>query len=87
MGTLIQSYGLTERDFHNSMLGGSDWKTGITPTAVPLKGNNDVLNLTRPDVIADIHFRNSKVIKPILIKERLSIVIRIIVRCRIIQGL
>ena len=57
MGTLIQSYGLTEHDFHNSMLGGSDWKTGITPTAVPLKGNNDVLNLTRPDVIADIHRR------------------------------
>ena len=57
MGTLIQSYGLTERDFHNSMLGGSDWKTSITPTAVPLKGNNDVLNLTRPDIIADIHRR------------------------------
>ena len=55
MGTLIQTYGLTERDFHSPALGNADWKSGIAPTAIPLKGNNDVLNLTRPDIVADIH--------------------------------
>ena len=46
MGTKIQSYGLTEQDFR-----------GYRFQDVPglLKGNNDVLSLTRPDVIADIH--------------------------------
>ncbi len=48
MGTLIQQYGLAEEDFRNERL-----------AAVPglLKGNNDMLCLTRPDVIADIHRR------------------------------
>lgn len=48
MGTMIQSYGLTETDFR-----GERFKD------VPgqMKGNNDVLNLTRPDVILDIHRR------------------------------
>ena len=46
MGTKIQSYGLTEQDFRGDRF-----------LDVPglLKGNNDVLSLTRPDVIADIH--------------------------------
>ena len=49
MGTVIQEYGLTEDDF--SVPGGS-------PSSLfPQKGNNDVLNLTRPDVITDIHER------------------------------
>jgi 5-methyltetrahydrofolate--homocysteine methyltransferase len=46
MGSLIQEYGLTEADF----------RKGIE-TDVPLKGNNDVLNLTRLDVVASIHER------------------------------
>ena len=46
MGSLIQEYGLTETDF----------RKGIE-TEVPLKGNNDVLNLTRLDVVASIHER------------------------------
>ena len=46
MGTMIQKFGLNETDFR-----GSRFKT----SKVQLKGNNDVLNLTRPDVIADIH--------------------------------
>lgn len=46
MGTMIQQYGLTEEDFR-----GEQFKD------VPglMKGNNDILCLTRPDVIADIH--------------------------------
>ena len=50
MGSLIQEYGLTEEDFHQGI-----------DVEVPLKGNNDVLNITRPDVIASIHERYLKV--------------------------
>jgi 5-methyltetrahydrofolate--homocysteine methyltransferase len=46
MGTQIQGYKLTEEDFCGHRF--SHWP-------VPLKGNNDLLNLTRPDVIAAIH--------------------------------
>ena len=46
MGTKIQTYGLTEEDFRGDRFA---HLTG------QLKGNNDVLSLTRPDVIADIH--------------------------------
>ena len=46
MGTMIQKYGLAEEDYHNG------------PLAVckkELKGNNECLNLTRPDIIKAIH--------------------------------
>lgn len=46
MGTQIQGFKLTEEDFQGSRFG--DWP-------IPLKGNNDLLNLTRPDVISAIH--------------------------------
>lgn len=46
MGTQIQNYRLTEADFQGSRF--ADWE-------IPLKGNNDLLNLTRPDVIGEIH--------------------------------
>ncbi len=46
MGSLIQSYGLEEADFRGS-------RFGSHPT--PLQGNNDLLSLTRPDVIEAIH--------------------------------
>ena len=48
MGTMIQTYNLSEEDFRGERFG--DFKG-------QMKGNNDVLNLTRPDVIADIHRR------------------------------
>lgn len=48
MGTMIQGYGLTEEDFR-----GERYKD----VEGQLKGNNDVLSLTRPDVILDIHRR------------------------------
>ncbi len=46
MGTKIQTYGLTEADFRGDR---------FTHLAGQLKGNNDVLSITRPDVISDIH--------------------------------
>ncbi|MFT6291186.1 MAG: 5-methyltetrahydrofolate--homocysteine methyltransferase [Ilumatobacter sp.] len=46
MGTSIQNLALTEQDFRAGIL---------TDHPVDLFGNNDMLSLTRPDVIADIH--------------------------------
>lgn len=48
MGTMIQRYSLREEDFRGALF-----------AHVPgtMKGNNDILCLTRPDVIADIHRR------------------------------
>ena len=46
MGTMIQSYNLSESDFRGEIF--SDWSQ-------PLKGNNDLLSITRPDIIEDIH--------------------------------
>ena len=48
MGTVIQEYNLSENDFRGSL---------FTEVAGQLKGNNDVLCLTRPDVISEIHER------------------------------
>lgn len=46
MGTMIQGYQLQESDFRGTRF--ADWPCD-------LKGNNDLLVLTRPDVIAAIH--------------------------------
>lgn len=46
MGTMIQQYGLTEADFRGIRFQNISWQ---------MKGNNDVLSLTRPDVVEDIH--------------------------------
>ncbi|MBQ5512494.1 MAG: homocysteine S-methyltransferase family protein, partial [Bacteroidales bacterium] len=51
MGSLIQGYGLSEDDFT-----GERFKN-ITPQ---MKGNNDILNITKPQVIKDIHTRYLK---------------------------
>lgn len=48
MGTMIQSYGLSEADFRGTRF--ADWPTD-------LRGNNDLLVLTRPDVIGEIASR------------------------------
>ena len=45
-GTEIQRYTLAEEDFRRGV---------FLDTAVPLKGNNECLNLTRPDVITAVH--------------------------------
>lgn len=46
MGTMIQRYGLTEADFRGERFKDFD---------VLLKGNNDLLSITCPDVIGEIH--------------------------------
>ena len=46
MGTMIQRYGLTEEDFRGDR---------FTHSEVLLRGNNDILSITRPDVIGEIH--------------------------------
>lgn len=46
MGTMIQQYGLDERHFRGER---------FASVGNMQKGNNDLLNITRPDVIKDIH--------------------------------
>lgn len=46
MGTMIQKHHLTEDDFRKGWFENHEY---------PLKGNNDVLSLTRPDIIQSIH--------------------------------
>jgi len=46
MGTMIQSCGLRESDFRGAR---------FSDHPVDLKGNNDILSITRPDVIEEIH--------------------------------
>jgi len=46
MGSMIQTYGLQEKDFRSER---------FTSHPHDLKGNNDLLCLTRPDVVEEIH--------------------------------
>ena len=46
MGTMIQRYKLEEKDFRNEEL---------KDHPVPLKGNNDLLSVTKPEIIKEIH--------------------------------
>ena len=46
MGTMIQRYKLSEEDFRGERF--KDFHADI-------KGNNEILSLTRPDIIASIH--------------------------------
>jgi 5-methyltetrahydrofolate--homocysteine methyltransferase len=47
MGTMIQRHSLTEEDFRRER---------FSSHPSPLKGNNDLLCITRPDIITDIHY-------------------------------
>jgi 5-methyltetrahydrofolate--homocysteine methyltransferase len=46
MGTMIQGYKLSEEDFRGSLFAGHP---------ADLKGNNDILNITQPHIIREIH--------------------------------
>ena len=46
MGTMIQRYHLEEEDFRGEKF--MDWD-------VKLKGNNDIISITRPNVLREIH--------------------------------
>ena len=48
MGTMIQGYNLTEKDFRGNL---------ELLQMLNYQGNNDMLNLSRPDIIEDIHCR------------------------------
>lgn len=48
MGTMIQRYRLEEDDFRSD-------EYNLRTHKLPLKGNNDLLSITRPDVILEIH--------------------------------
>ncbi|MGA2548611.1 MAG: methionine synthase [Burkholderiaceae bacterium] len=51
MGTMIQRLGLTEEDYRGARL--ADFK--VAGKDVSLRGNNELLSLTRPDAIRGIH--------------------------------
>jgi 5-methyltetrahydrofolate--homocysteine methyltransferase len=46
MGTMVQQFNLTEADFRGNR---------FSSHPLDLKGNNDLLNITRPDIIESIH--------------------------------
>ena len=46
MGTMLQRYKLTEADYRGEAF--ATWPSD-------LKGNHDLLNITRPDVVAEVH--------------------------------
>jgi 5-methyltetrahydrofolate--homocysteine methyltransferase len=46
MGTMLQRYKFTEKDFRGERF--KDWEH-------PLQGNNDLLSLTQPEAIAEVH--------------------------------
>jgi len=46
MGTMLQRYKFTEKDFRGERF--KNWDS-------PLQGNNDLLSLTQPEAIADVH--------------------------------
>ena len=46
MGTMLQGYGLTEADYRGSRFADS---------TIDLRGNSDILCLTRPDIVTEIH--------------------------------
>ncbi|WP_159301920.1 homocysteine S-methyltransferase family protein [Maribacter litoralis] len=48
MGTMLQRYKFTEEDFRGARF--KDWEH-------PLQGNNDLLSLTQPEAIADVHHK------------------------------
>lgn len=48
LGTVVQSYHLTEEDFRGDRFG---------QLSGQMKGNNDILCLTRPDIVREIHER------------------------------
>lgn len=51
MGTMIQKYNLQEEDFRG---------TRFADHPVSIKGNNDLLSLTQPEVITEIHYEYFK---------------------------
>ena len=53
MGTMIQGYKLSESDFWTDEIRES--MPMVKRSSLQMQGNNDVLNLSRPDIVLDIH--------------------------------
>ena len=53
MGTMLQRYNFSEADFRSERF--KDYPT-------PLKGNNDLLSLTQPEAIAEVHKKYFEII-------------------------
>ena len=49
MGTMIQQYKLDEKDYRGERF--ADWHAD-------LKGNNDLLSITQPQIVKAIHIKN-----------------------------
>ena len=56
MGTQIQQLGLSEEDFQGHGSGCGCGCQHLQGEDRPQKGNNDLLNLTQPDAMEEIHF-------------------------------
>ena len=54
MGTMVQSYKLEESDFRNERFSAHD---------KDLKGNNDLLCLTQPEIVGDTHYDTAQNVK------------------------
>lgn len=54
-GTWFQAENLTAADYEGSIIEAAK-KEGITHTAFPQRGNHDMLNVSRPDVVAKMHY-------------------------------
>ena len=48
MGTMIQNYNLTEEGYRGDI---------FKEHSFPLKGNNDILSLTQPEIVKEIHLK------------------------------
>jgi 5-methyltetrahydrofolate--homocysteine methyltransferase len=57
MGTIIQQYKLTEADYRGERFADFAPPAGSGARELFVKGNNELLVLTRPQVIAEIHER------------------------------
>ena len=61
MGTMIQGYGLEEKDFRGER---------FKDAAKSLKGNNDLLSITRPDIIEESFLEFCKTHRNICVSKR-----------------
>ena len=60
MGTMLQTYGLDEGDYRGARFGAGhdtqhDHAHGEHPHACDLKGNNDLLSVTQPQIVRAVH--------------------------------
>ena len=72
MGTTIQAYRLQEEDFRGERL---------KDHGQPLQGNNDIISLTRPEIIEEIQSETNEVIKAMDIGRK-----RVLIGTKLVKG-